>query len=131
MFSIRKSNDVCEVKIETKLGGSDFKKYMEFMKTIPSSQYHESTYMWTFPCEHIEMYHRRYGEQTAWFNSFEQIKGIEEVILPSFPLIEDFSDLKLAPYDFQKQGISFLYHTGSAIISDEMGLGNNKFAVPA
>lgn len=123
MFSLRLHNDYLDIRIESKLSSSDFISYTEFMRSLPGAYYVEQEYKWMVPKRYIDEFVKRYEDKTAWHTTIEAIKGVNEVLIPDFPLIEDFSDFKLQPYEFQQQGISFLAHVGSGIIGDEMGLG--------
>lgn len=123
MFSLRLKDNYLDIRIETKLSPFDYREYQDFMRSLPGSYYVDAEYKWMVPKKHIDIFIERYENDTACFNTIEEIKGIEEILLPEFPLLDDFSDFLLEPYDFQKQGISFLTHVGSGIIGDDMGLG--------
>lgn len=123
MFSLRLEGDKLDVRIESKLGSEAFRSYQDFMRSLPGSFYVEQEYRWLVPKRHVDLFASRYEDMTAWHTTIESIKGIQEVHLPEFPLIDDYSDYKLEPRDFQKQGISFLAHIGSGILGDDMGLG--------
>lgn len=123
MFSLRLNGEYLDIRIESKLSTQAFRGYTDFMKSMPGAYYVEHEYKWMLPKRCIDAYAARYEDMTAWHTTIEAIKGIEEVLLPEFPLITDYEDFKLKPYEFQQQGISFLAHVGSGIIGDEMGLG--------
>lgn len=127
MFSLKLVNNYLEIKIESKLPTPAFKDYNNFMKSLQGAYYVDDQYKWVIPKQHVDAFAEKYEDQTAWHTTIEQIKGIEEIILPDFPLLTDFTDFKLEPFDFQKQGISFLAHVGSGVIGDDMGLGKVKF----
>lgn len=123
MFSLRLQGDQLDIRIESKLSNDSFRTYTEFMRSLKGSYYVEQEYKWMVPKQHVDAFAARYEDLTSWNTTIENIKGIHEVLLPEFPMIEDYSDFKLAPRDFQKQGISFLAHVDSGIIGDDMGLG--------
>lgn len=123
MFSLRLEGDKLDVRIESKLGSEAFRNYQDFMRSLPGAFYVEQEYRWLVPKRHVDLFAQRYEDLTAWHTTIESIKDIQEVHLPEFPLITDYSDYKLEPRDFQKQGISFLSHIGSGILGDDMGLG--------
>ncbi|MEX3713426.1 DEAD/DEAH box helicase [Cytobacillus horneckiae] len=123
MFSLRLQGDQLDIRIESKLSTDAFRDYSEYMRSLPGAYYVEQDYKWMVPKRHIDSFVQRYEDQTAWHTSIEDIKGIQEVLIPEFPMIEDFSDFKLPPYEFQQQGISYLAHVESGIIGDDMGLG--------
>lgn len=123
MFSLRLQGDFLDIRIETRLESAEFKDYTEFMNSLQGAYYVEQEYKWMVPKRHIDLFINRYEDSTAWHSSIEEIKGIQEVLIPTFPMINDFSDFKLQPYEFQQQGISFLAHIGSGVIGDDMGLG--------
>ncbi|MFE7821391.1 DEAD/DEAH box helicase [Priestia megaterium] len=123
MFSLRLQDNHLDIRIESKLSSDSFKSYTEFMRSLPGAYYVEEDYKWMVPKRHVDEFARRYEDMTAWFTTIESIKGIEEVLIPEFPMLKDFSDFELQPYEFQQQGISFLTHVGSGIIGDDMGLG--------
>ncbi|UOE58191.1 DEAD/DEAH box helicase [Cytobacillus oceanisediminis] len=123
MFSLRLSGDLLDIRIESKLSHQGFRDYTDFMRSLPGAYYVEAEYKWMVPKKNIDIFAQRYEDMTAWHTTIEAIKEIEEVILPEFPTLTDFSDFKLHPYEFQQQGISFLSHVGSGIIGDDMGLG--------
>ena len=123
MFSLRLNNNYLDIRIESKLSSTDFRNYTSFMRSLPGAYYVEQEYKWMVPKNHIDLFVQRYEDKTAWHTTIEAIKGINEVLVPEFPLIQDYSDFKLQPYEFQQQGISFLTHVGSGIIGDDMGLG--------
>ncbi|MGG1071274.1 DEAD/DEAH box helicase [Priestia megaterium] len=123
MFSLRLQDNYLDIRIESKLSSESFKSYTEFMRSLSGAYYIEEKYKWMVPKRHVDEFARRYEDVTAWFTTIESIKGIEEVLVPEFPMLTDFSDFELQPYEFQQQGISFLAHVGSGIIGDDMGLG--------
>ena len=123
MFSLRLHDNHLDIRIESKLSSESFKSYTEFMRSLSGAYYVEEDYKWMVPKRHVDEFARRYEDMTAWFTTIESIKGIEEVLIPEFPMLTDYSDFALQPYEFQQQGISFLAHVGSGIIGDDMGLG--------
>lgn len=123
MFSLRLNKDYLDIRIESKLSSTDFRSYTDFMRSLPGAYYVDQEYKWMVPKRHIDLFVQRYEDKTAWHTTIEAIKGINELLLPEFPMIQDYSDFKLQPYGFQQQGISFLAHVGSGIIGDDMGLG--------
>lgn len=123
MFSLRLQGDQLDIRIETKLSTQMFREYTDFMRSLPGAYYIEQEYKWMVPKRHVDAFVERYEDITAWHTTIESIKGIQEVLLPEFPMLDDFSDFKLQPYEFQQQGISFLTHVKSGIIGDDMGLG--------
>lgn len=123
MLSLRLQDDLLDIRIESKLSNKTFKAYTDFMKSLPGAYYVEQEYKWMVPKRHIDSFVQQYEDMTAWHTTIEAIKGIQEVLIPEFPLLSDYSDFKLQPYEFQQQGISFLTHVGSGIIGDDMGLG--------
>lgn len=123
MFSLRLQGDQLDVRIESKLSSEMFRSYSDFMRSLQGAYYVEQEYKWLVPKQHVDAFAARYEDMTAWHTTIEHIKGIHEVLLPEFPMIDDYADFKLEPRDFQKQGISFLAHIGSGIIGDDMGLG--------
>ncbi|MFE4029283.1 DEAD/DEAH box helicase [Priestia sp. YIM B13551] len=123
MFSLRLQGDMLDVRIESKLSSQSFRSYTDFMRSLPGAYYIEQDYKWMVPKRHIDAFVERYEDMTAWHTTIETIKGIHEVLIPEFPMLDDFSDFTLQPYEFQQQGISFLTHIGSGIIGDDMGLG--------
>jgi len=123
LFSLRLHDNHLDIRIESKLSSESFKSYTEFMRSLSGAYYVEEDYKWMVPKRHVDEFARRYEDMTAWFTTIESIKGIEEVLIPEFPMLTDYSDFALQPYEFQQQGISFLAHVGSGIIGDDMGLG--------
>ncbi|MES9681697.1 DEAD/DEAH box helicase [Gottfriedia acidiceleris] len=123
MFSLRLQGDQLDIRIETKLSTDMFRSYTDFMRSLPGAYYIEQEYKWMVHKRHVDLFAARYEDMTAWHTTIEAIKGIQEVLLPEFPMLDDFSDFKLEPYEFQQQGISFLTHVESGIIGDDMGLG--------
>lgn len=131
MMSLRLSGDFLDIRIESKLNENDFKSFNNFMRSLDGAYYLGEDYKWMVPKKHLDDYVYRYEDKTAWHSTIEQIKGTEVPILPEFPLIKDFSDFKIMPYEFQQQGISFLAHVGSAILGDDMGLGKTLQTIGA
>lgn len=123
MLSLSLNDDYLEIKTESKLSSTLYKDFISFMKSIHGAYYIEDKYTWMMPKKYVDDYAKKFEDFTAWKHTIEEIKGVSEVILPEFPLITDYEDFKLPPFEFQQQGISFLAHVGSGIIGDEMGLG--------
>lgn len=123
MLSIRLSGSVLHVKIESHLGGNDYRKLMDLFHSIPGSHYWEEKYTWIIPKGHVDDLIDFMGEdKIAWFNSIEEIKGIHETVLPNFTVSnEGLEDLHLTPYPFQGVGISFLHDMKQGLLADEMG----------
>lgn len=130
MLSLRLEGEYLDIRSEGKMSSDAFSTYTSFMRSLQGAYYEQDNYRWLVPKQHIDTYMKKYEEVTATHITVEKIKGIEEVLVPDFPLLEegDYEDFKLKPYEFQQQGISFLAHIGSGIIGDEMGLGR-YFAV--
>lgn len=123
MFSLRLQGDLLDIRIESKLSSESFRSYTNFMKSLQGAYYVQEEYKWMVPKHYVDVFAKRYEDMTAWHTTVEAIKGIQEVLIPEFPILTDFSDFKITPYEFQQQGISFLTHVGSGIIGDDMGLG--------
>lgn len=123
LFSLRLAGNYLDIRTETRLSPSSFQQYQEWIRGKKGAYYVEAEYKWMLPKEYIDSFAERYEDVTAWHNTIEEIKGIEEVLIPEFPLLNDFEDFLLQPYEFQQQGISFLAHVGSGVIGDDMGLG--------
>ena len=125
MLSVKLSGNVLHVKLESHLGGNQYKNLMNLFSNLPGAFYWEEKYMWIIPKEHVDALVEFMGEDSiAWFNSIEEIKGIKESMIPQFEVSEEgLADMKLPPYPFQAVGISFLHDLKQGILGDEMGLG--------
>lgn len=126
MLSIRLSGNVLHVKIESHLGGNQYKHLMNLFNNLPGSYYWEEKYTWIIQKEYVDDLVNFMGEDNiAWFNSLEEIKGIRENVIPKFEVSgEGLEDLHLTPYPFQGVGISFLHDIKQGLLADEMGLGS-------
>lgn len=126
MISIKLSGTVLHVKLESYLGGNEYKRLMELLHSLPGAYYWEAKYTWIIPKQYVDQLIDLMGEdKIAWHNSIEEIKGIRETVLPQFEITnEGLEDLKLPPYPFQVVGISFLHDVKKALLADEMGLGS-------
>lgn len=133
MLSIKMSNDILEVKIETMLNGNTYKHLMEVFGKIEGAFYYKEKYLWIIPKEHVDIIVRFMGEDNiAWHSSYEDIKGIRETIVPKFEVSDEaLEDILLPPYPFQTVGISFLHDIKQGLLADEMGLGKSPQAIAA
>lgn len=134
MFSIKlNKKGMLEVKIETYLGDLQFKHVLKFMSSLPGVEYVPDKYKWMVPREYIDRLVSFLGEENiAWWNSIEEIKGIEEVVLPQFTVTDEgLEDLKVKPYPFQVVGISFLHDIKCGILADDVGLGKTIQSIAA
>lgn len=133
MLSVRLSGTVLHVKLESHLGGAEYKSLMDLFKNLPGAFYWEEKYTWVIQRDNLDDLLNFMGEdKIAWFNSIEEIKGIQQNILPQFNVSnEGLEDLHLAPYPFQGVGISFLHDIKHALLADEMGLGKTPQAIGA
>lgn len=125
MLSLRLEGNYLDIRSEIKMSQDTFQNFTSFMRSLRGSYYEQDNYRWLVPKSHIDTYMSKYEEVTACHTTIEKIKGIEEVLVPDFVQLsnDEFKDFKLEPYEFQKQGISFLVDVGSGIIGDDMGLG--------
>lgn len=133
MLSVRLSGTVLHVKLESYLGGNEYKNLMDLFHNLPGSFYWEEKYTWVIPKQYVDDLLNFVGEdKIAWFNSIEEIKGIRESIIPQFEVSDEgLSDLHLTPYPFQGVGISFLHDIRQGLLADEMGLGKTPQAIGA
>lgn len=133
MLSIRLNNNILEVKIETMLNGNTFKNLMDILNNIPDAFYYKEKYMWIIPKEHVDILVNYMGEdKIAWHNSYEEIKGIRDTIVPEFEVSDEgLEDMLMSPYPFQGVGISFLHDIKTGLLADEMGLGKTPQAIGA
>lgn len=133
MISIRLKSNYLHIKFETYMGERLYKALMDFFGNIPNAQYWQEKYTWVLPKEHVDGLVNLVGEDNiAWFNSYEEIKGIKSNVVPKFEVSTDTLDeLKLTPYPFQAVGISFLHDIGCGLLADEMGLGKTPQAIGA
>lgn len=131
MLSVKLSGNVLHVKLESHLGGNEYKNLMNLFHNLPGSFYWEDKYTWIVPKGGIDDLINLMGEdKIAWHNSIEEIKGIHESIIPNFEVSDEgLADLKLPPYPFQAVGISFLHDVKQGILADEMGLGKSPQAI--
>jgi SNF2 family DNA or RNA helicase len=114
------------------VGSGQYKHLMDYFKSIEGAYYNEGKYCWMIPKHFVDDLDRALGENTAWFNSIDEIKGISEVVLPQFDVTtKGLDDLKLDPFPFQLVGISFLHDIKQALLADEMGLGKTPQAIGA
>lgn len=125
MLSIRLSGSVLHVKIESHLGGDEYRNLMQLFNSLSGSFYWEEKYTWVIPKDCLDELIDFMGEdKIAFFNSIEEIKGIQENVIPQFNVSnEGLDDLHLTPYPFQGVGISFLHDIKQGLLADEMGLG--------
>lgn len=125
MLSLRLEGNYLDIRSEAKMSQDAFQNFTSFMRSLNGAYFDKENYRWLVPKQYIDSFMKKYEDVTACHTSIENIKGIEEVWIPDFPLLDEsiYEDFKLQPYEFQKQGISFLAHVGSGIIGDEMGLG--------
>lgn len=125
MLSLRLEGNYLDIRSEAKMSPDTFQNFTSFMRSLNGAFFDKDNYRWLVPKQHIDTYMSRYEDLTACYTSVEKIKGIEEVLIPKFSLLDEsvYKDFKIQPYEFQKQGISFLANVGSGIIGDEMGLG--------
>jgi SNF2 family DNA or RNA helicase len=133
LLSIKLSNNVLEVKIETMLNGNTFKNLMDVFGGLQGAFYYKEKYMWIIPKEHIDVIVDFMGEDNiAWHSSYEDIKGIRETVVPKFEVSDEgLDDMLLNPYPFQGVGISFLHDIKQGLLADEMGLGKTPQAIGA
>ena len=132
MLSVRLNRHLLEVKIETWMGEVEYKHTARFLTNLPGATYLADKHTWLIPKEHIDRLVEVFGEKLAWFNSIEEIKGIQETILPKFQVTDNgLDDMKLRPYPFQVVGASFLHDVGCGLLADEMGLGKTSQAIAA
>lgn len=126
MLSVRLKGKLLHIKTETYMGGSQYKNMMDMFQTLPGVSYLEEKYTWLVPKEHVDVLVQTMGEDNiAWFNSYEEIKGIKSNVIPKFTVSDEaLGDLHLTPYPFQAVGISFLHDIGQGLLADEMGLGS-------
>lgn len=124
LLSLRCKGDYLEIKSETILGKDLFRKISSTFRGYLGSHYNNEDYTWYIPTAYVDDIAKNFEDIIAWHNSIEEIKGIEEVLLPDFAVSEEgLDDFKLRPYPFQVIGISFLCHVQRGVIADEMGLG--------
>jgi len=126
MLSVKLSGNTLHVKIESHLGGNQYKGLMNLFNSIEGAFHWEQEYTWILPKASVDLLVDYMGEDNiAWYNSLEEIKGVRENIIPDFQVSDyGLSDLKLTPYPFQAVGISFLHDIQAGILGDEMGLGS-------
>ena len=132
MISVRLNGDLLEIKTESFLGGNEFKGLMKTLDSL-GAEHDKEKYAWYVPKEGIDELVRYMTEdKIAWHNSYEEIKGIKETIVPTFEVSNyGLDDLHLTPYPFQGVGISFLHDIKQALLADEMGLGKSPQAIAA
>jgi SNF2 family DNA or RNA helicase len=133
MLSVKLSGTVLHVKLESYLGGNEYKNLMQLLGNLPGAFYWEEKYTWIVPKQYVDDLINIMGEdKIAWFNSIEEIKGIRESIIPQFEVShEGLDDMHLTPYPFQGVGISFLHDIKQGLLADEMGLGKTPQAIGA
>lgn len=132
MLSVRLNGDLLEVKIESRLGDLEFSHTKRFLNSVPGAQYVPDKYLWLIPKEHVDQLVHAFGDKLAWFNSIEEIKGIEETVLPEFQATDEgLEDMKLRPYPFQIVGASFLHDIKCGVLADDMGVGKTVQAIAA
>jgi SNF2 family DNA or RNA helicase len=132
LLSVRLKSEFLEVKFEAQLGSNEYKYHVDYFKSLEGSWFNEGKYVWMIPKRFVDDLDANLGENTAWFNSIEEIKGISEVVLPKFNVTtEGLEDLKLDPFPFQLVGISFLHDIRQGLLADEMGLGKTPQAIGA
>lgn len=132
MLSVRLNGELVEVKTETFLGGNEFKHLMQLFEKL-GAHHNKGKYMWLIKKEHIDDLVALMGEdKIAWHNSYEDIKGIKETVMPQFE-VSDYAldDMLLEPRPFQAIGISFLHDIKQGLLADEMGLGKTPQAIGA
>ena len=133
MISIRFINNKLHIKTETMMGPGQYSEFMGLMDDTPDSEYISDRYTWITSTDILDDLIALFTEDgIAWYNSIEEIKGIEENYIPDISTDDSkLQDLKLTPYPFQVVGINFLYEKKKALVTDEMGLGKSLTGIGA
>ena len=125
MMSLWCEGQNMEIVFESKMGSNLYRDVMQTFGSLSGTFYDQETYKWIIPKQHVDIVASKYEDIIAWHTSLDDIKGIQEVVLPKFEVTEEgLEDMLLRPYPFQVLGICFLHDNKRGIIGDEMGLGS-------
>lgn len=132
MMSLTCEGDHMEILFESKMGPDLYRDVMQTFGSLQGAYHDQENYKWIIPKQHVDVVAKRFEDIIAWHTSLDNIKGIQEVVLPEFEVTEEgLEDMKLKPYPFQILGICFLHDNKRGIMGDEMGLGKTPTAIGA
>jgi len=132
MMSLTCEGDQMEILFESKMGPDLYRDVMQTFGSLQGAYHDQENYKWIIPKQHVDMVAARFEDIIAWHTSLDNIKGIQEVVLPEFEVTDEgLEDMKLKPYPFQILGICFLHDNKRGIMGDEMGLGKTPTAIGA
>jgi SNF2 family DNA or RNA helicase len=132
MMSLWCEGNNLEISFESKMGPNLYRDVMQTFGSLPGAVHDEENYKWFIPKEHVDVVAQKYEDIIAWHTSLDDIKGIQEVVLPEFEVTDEgLEDMKLKPYPFQILGICFLHDNKRGVMGDEMGLGKTPTAIGA
>lgn len=130
MMSLWCEGNHLEIIFESKMGPDLYRDVMQTFQSLPGAFHDQENYKWIIPKEHVDVIAGKYEDIIAWHTSLDDIKGIQEVVLPVFEVTESgLEDMKIKPYPFQVLGICFLHDNKRGILGDEMGLGKTPSAI--
>lgn len=130
-YELTHDQDWLYLKTAGKMTDNQYRYTRSVLESIPQSAYRQDIYTWRVPKSSLDTLVEKMEDLICWTQPVEDIKGIPFEQEHEFPLIEDFSTMKLEPYPYQKVGISFLVHMKKGLIGDTMGLGKSCQALGA
>lgn len=130
-YELTHDQDWLYLKTVGKLTENQYRYARSVLESIQNSAYREDIYTWRVPKSALDYLVQKMEDLICWNQPVEDIRGDVFEVEQDFPIIEDFSTMKLQPYPYQKIGISFLVHNKKGLIGDTMGLGKSCQALGA
>ena len=130
-YELTHDQDWLYLKTVGKMTDNQYRYTQNVLREIPQSAYRQDIYTWRVPKSSLDTLVDKMEDLICWNQPVEDIRGEPFDNVQEFPILEDFSTMKLEPYPYQKVGISFLVHNKKGLIGDTMGLGKSCQALGA